>query len=168
MIVTVVYQLSNVPSGRAGVRSTLRAMSKLVRAYKAAPLVRETALSIVKNIPSKNWPAEIAAIHRYVCDTIRYTKDIRGVETLQSPVQTLRLKQGDCDDHSILIASLLEAISHPTRFVAIGSVPDSYSHVFTETKVGPNWLAVETPMVGWPCGRRPKPGKGNKPMVEHN
>ncbi len=53
-------------------------------------------------------------LHRFVRDNIRYIKDIRDVETVAYPDITLQQGQGDCDDKSVLLASLLESIGHPT------------------------------------------------------
>lgn len=93
-------------------------------------------------------------IHRFVRDRIRYVKDIKGVETLQSPEKTLEIGQGDCDDKSVLVGALLESIGHPVRFKAIGFIPGVFSHVLPETKIGSKWIAVET-TEPWPLGRLP-------------
>lgn len=159
------YNLQSIPGGRAGTRTTLKLMSDLTKKYKASKAARELALAITRNLPGKNWAQEVAAVQNFVRNHIRYTKDIRGVETLQTPVQTLRLKAGDCDDHSTLVASLLEALGHPTRFVAVGFEPGRFHHVFTETKIGSKWVAVET-TEPYKLGQRP-PGIRNI-MTHHN
>ena len=72
-------------------------------------------------------------------------RDVNGVETLQTPLVTMEIKQGDCDDQSVLLASLLESIGHPTRFVAIKqNFFGPYVHVYTETRIGPKWYPLET------------------------
>ena len=79
-------------------------------------------------------------------------RDVRGVETLATPLVTMQTGQGDCDDKSVLLAALLESLSHPTRFVAVGSAPDEYNHVFVESRLGPHWISAETtePVdIGW-------------------
>jgi len=162
---TTTYNLTGIPNGEAGVRATLRHMAKITKKYKTAPAVRELALSLTHDLPQKKWAAEAARIHAFVRDEIRYIKDIRGCETLQTPVQTLRIGQGDCDDKSMLAAALLESIGHPTRFVAVGFQPGNFSHVFPQTKIAGKWVTLETtePV---PFGRTPKGIKST--MVEHN
>lgn len=160
------YTLQEIPSGPDGIRATLRIMSQVTKKYKAAPAVRELALKLTKDLPQKKWLLEAARIHEFARDRIRYVKDIRGIETIQTPVQTLRIGQGDCDDKSTLIASLLESLGHPTRFLAVGfSGPNSYSHVFPETKIGGKWVALEA-TEPWPLGKRPSGVKAV--MVQHN
>lgn len=132
-------------------------MRLLVRDGKRNPAVRQAASELVQGLRQKDWLAEIRAIHSFVQNRIRYTRDIRGVETLQIPERTLLNEMGDCDDKSVLAASLLEAIGHPTRFAAVAFQPGRFSHVFPETKLSANdkWIAVETTepvTLGW----RPK------------
>ncbi len=145
-------QYRSIRNGINGTRDTLRLMSRVVKRSKKHPIIRELATRIVRNVPGKNYPAELQAIQTWVKNNIRYTQDVRGVETLQYPAVTLQMGQGDCDDHAILVASLLEAIGKPTRFIAIGFQPNQCAHVLTEARVGTNWLTVETtePVpVGW-------------------
>jgi transglutaminase-like putative cysteine protease len=161
------YILSSIPNGAQGVRATLREMSRIVKAYKSNPQIRELAVNLTANLPPKNWRAEVNAIFCFVRDYIRYVKDIQGVETLHTPDNLLRLRSGDCDDKSILSATLLASIGHPTRFIACGFLGDgSYSHVFTQTKIAGKWVTLECTMGEWPLGKTPK-GITNY-MKQHN
>lgn len=153
------------PSGIAGVRATLNEMRKMVRDYKKSDQVRSLAAEIVAPLQQKNFMGEIKRLHAYVRDNVRYLRDINGVEVLQSPPETMRRGYGDCDDKAILLAAMLEAIGHPTRFVAIGKAPGKFTHVYVETRNGPNWIALETtePVeAGW------QPQNVLARMVAHN
>ena len=158
--------LAQIPNGAAGTRATLRIMSKIVRHYKRQIPIRELALSLVRDLPGhKNWIGQIKRVHAFVRDSIQYVRDVRGVETVQTPDKTLEYGQGDCDDQAVLLASLLESIGHPTRFVAMkGSTFGPFVHVFTETKVGNQWIPLET-TENFEAGR---PMKTAGRMVEHN
>lgn len=153
-----------IPSGAQGVRATLKMMAKIARQYKTNPHIRELALQLTRDLPPKKWTAEVGRIHQFVRDDIRYIKDVAGVETLQTPVQTLRIGQGDCDDKSMLVAALLLSIGHPVLFMAVGFVPGHYSHVLPFTKIAGKWVAVET-TEPWPLGRVPANVKAR--MKEH-
>jgi len=150
--------LQEIPSGKAGVNTTLKIMRQLVRANKTDISIRELALSLVKGNKQKDWLNEIKNIHEYVRDKIRYVRDIDGIETIQTPERTIYYGQGDCDDKSVLVATLLATIGHPTRFVAIGLQPGSFCHVYVETKIANKWIGVETTEnvpLGWqPSGIR--------------
>lgn len=145
--------LKGIPPGSAGTSATLRYMRQLVEDGKKEPAIRQLALSLVGGLASKDFFGEIRALYNYVRSAIRYVHDINGVETLHTALKVLEKRQGDCDDQSILLASLLESIGHPTRFVAIGFLPGQYIHVYTETKYGPNWIPLETTVdqadIGW-------------------
>ena len=144
-------RIANIPDGVAGVRATLELMAKLARAGKKQLPVRLAALQITQRLPQRGYSEEVAALHAFVRDRIRYVQDVRGVETLQDPVRTLQLRAGDCDDKSVLLAALLESIGHPARFVAVGFRPGEWSHVYVETRAGLRgrrgrsiWLPLET------------------------
>jgi transglutaminase-like putative cysteine protease len=125
------------------------------QAKKRLPVV-ELARSLVRHLPPKDWAGEVEALHRFVRDEVRYVRDVRGVETIAIPEYTVATGQGDCDDKGVLLASLLEAIGHPARFTAIGFKPNAFNHVFVETKIGPQWIALETtePVeMGWRPGK---------------
>lgn len=157
--------LARIPDGRAGVLVTLQLMRRLARAAKKSLPVRLLSLELTNGSAQKDWIGEVRALHVFVRDRIRYVRDIRGVETLQTPEKTLELQQGDCDDKSTLLASMLESIGHPTRFVAVGFRPGRFSHVYVETKIGPKWIAAETtePVdLGW------SPRNVQSTLIVHN
>ncbi|MES9855941.1 MAG: transglutaminase-like domain-containing protein [Sedimenticola sp.] len=148
----ITSNLQMIPSGPEGVYETLKIMKNITRQGKKDIAIRTKAMNLTRGLGQKDFLGEIKNIHRFVRDNIRYIKDIRGVETIATPEITMRLGQGDCDDKSVLMASLLESIGHPTRFVAVGFSPRNYSHVFVETKLANRWVGLETtePVeVGW-------------------
>ncbi len=141
-----------IPKGRAGIVETLNLMRGLVRESKKSLAIRTTALSLVQDLEQKDFQSEIEEIFFFVRDGIRYVKDVNGVETLQYPQITLQLKQGDCDDKSTLLASLLESIGHKTRFKAVGFSPGKFSHVFVQAFYQGKWVSLDATMdrpLGW-------------------
>jgi Transglutaminase-like superfamily len=141
-----------IPDGEQGVFETLKLMGRCVIKYKSRPDIRLLAMSLVSGLPQKNYKMEAEAIMHFVQKRIRYLKDVRGVETIQSPVKTLQLGQGDCDDKSTLAATLLEAIGHRTRFVVVGQLPGIFSHVYVETEIWGKWVPMELTQdrpLGW-------------------
>lgn len=145
-------QLSNLAGGLPGINQTLQVMRSLVNRYKINPKVRELALSVIANLPQKDFENEINKLFEFVKYRIRYVRDIAGVETVQTPVKTLQYAAGDCDDKAVLLATLLESIGHVTRFHAVGFKPDHISHVLLEVKRGGEWIALDTTepvKMGW-------------------
>lgn len=145
--------LGELPPGEGGTKATLQLMSRIVRRYKRSPEVRESALSLISDLLQKDRRGEVNAVFTFVRDHIRYVRDIRGLETVQTPPVTLDLAAGDCDDKSTLLAAMLESIGFATRFVAVGhSSPNSYSHVYVEVLMGSTWVPLDATMphpVGW-------------------
>ena len=145
-------ELGLIPSGPAGIAETLRVMRRLAREGKTDIQVRTIAARTVQGCDQKDFACEVASVHAFVRDEIRYLLDVDGVETVQAPRVTLQMRAGDCDDKSTLLAAMLLAIGHPCRFVAIGFQPQIYEHVYVETKIGERWIPLETtePVeVGW-------------------
>lgn len=148
-------RLAGIPDGIEGVRATLAVMAGIVRRWRHRAEMTEFARSIVAEIPEKDHAAEMAAIFAFVRDGVRYTMDTNGVERLQTPDYTLRVRQGDCDDQSILLAALLESVGIPARFTAIGFSPDYFEHVYVEASPDfSNWIALD-PTERVPAGWAP-------------
>lgn len=157
--------LAEVSDGIAGVRQTLRLMSRIVRYYKSQPEIRDVAISLTGQLAGKDFVSEVATIFVYVRDSVRYIMDVDDMETIQTPDVTLSLRAGDCDDKSVLLATLLSSIGHPTRFHAVGFSPNVLEHVFVETKVGTRWVALDATEpydMGW------APPDAVENYLEHN
>ena len=148
--------LKEIPSGPRGTRATLREMAKLVRRYRVNPRIRELALDVVRPVPGhKNFRGQVAALHNFVRSNIQYVRDVNGVETLQTPAKTLEYGQGDCDDQSTLLATLLETVGFRARFRAIKiDASGPFCHVFSEVSLGRGWVPLET-TERWPMGTEP-------------
>jgi transglutaminase-like putative cysteine protease len=119
-------------------------MKTLINQYKLNPTIRLLALKLIEKLPQKDFYAEIEALYSFVKYDIRYVRDIKRIETIQTPVKTLELRAGDCDDKVILLGALLSAIGVKTRLVAVGFEPENYSHVSIEAEYHGKWLNLET------------------------
>lgn len=152
------------PRGQAGARRTLRIMRHMVRECKTDLALRALAMELVKHLPQRDIAGQARVLHAFVRDRIRYVGDIDGVETLHTPRQIVRQAQGDCDDKSLLLATLLASIGQKTRFVAVGYGP-AVSHVLVEVRIGSHWVPLETTEnvgAGW------HPGGITSRIIVHN
>ena len=144
--------LVHISGGASGIDETLAHMARLSRDSRLSMKVRDTALSLIASCGHKDWACQVRAVHAFVRDQIQYVLDPVDVELVQTAERTLELRAGDCDDKTVLLASLLRAIGHPSRYVAIGFEPGVFCHVYLETKIGDDWIPLETtePVeVGW-------------------
>lgn len=134
-------RLVPVPSGVAGITQTLREMRDIVRAYRTNLDVRQTAVNLLFLTPAKNELAEVESLFDYSRDNIRYVRDIHDVETIATPDKTILMGYGDCDDKTVLLASLFESVGYPTRFVVAGySMPGELEHVYLQVLANGTWI----------------------------
>lgn len=143
--------LQYLPPGPAGTRATLQAMAGMVRDYRKNMTVRTLALRIANTVPGhKNFNAVAATLCQWVQAHINYVRDVRDVETVQTPLVTIRLGAGDCDDQATLLATMLESIGYTTRFRAIKlATGGEFEHVVSEylddeSGHGSRWVPLET------------------------
>jgi transglutaminase-like putative cysteine protease len=103
-------------------------------------------------VPQFTDAAEASALFDYVQKRIRYVKDVVGVETISDPLTTLNRMVGDCDDKATLLATLLESVGYPTRFVMAGYHGSAYEHVYLQAFMHGHWVsmdACESQPMGW-------------------
>lgn len=147
--------------GDAGIARTVRYMIAMVEGNEGAanPEIRRAAIDITRNVASRDSAGEINAIQQWVQKNIRFRGEFK--ETIQSPLATLKLEAGDCDDQAQLVAALLKSIGHKTRFRTIAvdrTAPDQFSHVYTEVldRTTGQWVPVETTIPGVRAGWAPQ------------
>jgi hypothetical protein len=146
-----------IPKGYQGTKRTLEHMSQLIRAGTRDFHVRQKAIDILleRKVRPKDYLGEIKALFEWVQSNIRYTRDPFRVELLHSPRRMLELRAGDCDDISVVLAAMLEALGHPTRLVLVGPNPLRpllFSHVYIEVCCRGRWIALDATMpfpMGW-------------------
>ncbi len=149
---------------------TVRDMVSAARIYAAHPQVRGATAQALAHLPPNASTEERAkGLFWFVKRKIRFTSD-QGLlanafgldhldkELLISPdtLLSMRTPMGDCDDYSLLLASMLLSAGLPASYVTVaanGKEPHVYSHVYTKTYVpgrGDYCLdASHGPFPGW-------------------
>lgn len=114
-------------------------MRQLARSRAKEPAIRALAMNIIQQagVASHNYRDEALAIGRYIQANMRYLRDIDGVEQLQDPMLMLQSLQkgnamGDCDDMSLMIATLLISIGAQPYFrtVRYKGAMGPYNHIY--------------------------------------
>ena len=158
--------LEKIPAGAAGTRITVQRMQELIRGSLRAQSLRLKALDILRSfgVDSHAPGAAARALFYWVRSNIRYVNDPIGIETVQAPEVTLRLRAGDCDDHATAIAALALSVGIPARLVVIGCDAEHFEHVFAELKTDGDWMPADTtrPL---PYGT-PAPGLGARKVFD--
>lgn len=122
-----------------------------VEGYDAIQTV-ELATAFVQSLP-------------YTADSVTTPYD----EYPRYPVETLVDKGGDCEDTSILLASLIHSlgydvvlIAYPGRHMAVGVLAGDGIQGSYYDYQGEKYYYIETTDVGWPIGQLPEEYKGSK------
>lgn len=146
--------LQRAPGGLAGNFHTIKLMRAAVNAAKVDPVMIQKAIDIIYLQPQMNEDAEVSALFEYVRDRIRYVRDVVGIETLADPRMTMLRMVGDCDDQSALLATLLECVGYPTRFVMAGYHSRDFEHVYVQALAREEWVSMD-PTERYPLGWEP-------------
>jgi hypothetical protein len=152
--------LGRIPKGYAGTKRTVEHIKALIRGGAKDFFVRQKAIDILleRGVRPKDYRGEIKALFEWVQQNIRYTKDPFRVEVLHSARRMLELRAGDCDDMTILLGDMLEAIGHPVRIVLAGPDPlrpRLFSHVYLEVYDKGRWIPLD-PTMPYPMGWAPR------------
>jgi len=115
-----------------------RVLGRIIQQHRIHPVIRETAMTILRGagVPSRNDPAEITAIYDWEKQNIRYTYDPAWQDVFASPLWTLKVRAGDCDDMVTLLGSFLESVGHPVDIKIAGYNPEGFSHVYLLAQQG--------------------------------
>jgi hypothetical protein len=150
------------PSGDAGVRLTITHMERVALGKEGAlnPEVRIWALDVTRDARDRDDRDQATAIYAAVKRVIRFRGEYS--ETIQTPLVTLQVRAGDCDDHATLIAALLRSIGIPARFKTVAVDPTDptrqFSHVYALAGLRrgnriAEWMPMDTTVpyatVGW-------------------
>jgi len=163
-----------IPYGNEGIMVSARKMVELIDKFSAdQENIRWTAEDITRGCASKDYACNAEKVYWWVRRNVKWERDPEGREMIRSPIVTLNRRIGDCDDHAILIASLLRSIGMPVRIVLVATrrwKPKNFNHVFVETQIDipnhetkriePVWLAIDTTPLNqngkyFPFGVRP-------------
>lgn len=106
------------------------------------PEMRKIALKITSKCPERDGLCEARAVYDYVKRNVRYTGDIapiamgaggpvEGIDLYQSARRTIEFGGGDCDDQTILVATLLALNGITPRLrVVKQSRNEDWSHIY--------------------------------------
>ena len=134
------------------IQQTAEKMRDLAWEGQTSPKVRDFALNTLRRVKPKDALSEVAALFYACCKEVHYVGDPIGAEFLQHPDVTIDTSAGDCDDMSILLASVLctsqlQSVGYPCRFKIVGFNNEQVSHVFLETFIDGSWVALD-PVAG--------------------
>jgi hypothetical protein len=139
--------------------NTLSQMSDIINSSATNWALREAACYMIGETAQKDEWAEAEAIYHWVQNHSRYVKDPQSIEMLQSPLVALDkwskdiTWQGDCDDFSILLGSLLKSIGYPYNLrIASYSQDLVPGHVYGLVGLYNEWYPIDGIQLGAQVG----------------
>jgi transglutaminase-like putative cysteine protease len=128
----------------------------LVENFCRVPAVREFAVSILRadQVGDNKLAAQVRSILYYVSHQMVYVRDPAGGEYVISPLWIIEQWKagqrvyGDCDDHVLVLNSLLQSIGFETRVVGVKINETTYfDHVISQVLIDNDWQDLD------PCNK---------------
>lgn len=147
--------------GEKGTAQTIALMRHLVNDALNDSTFVNKAIEIVRSVPAFDELGEVHALYDWVKRNIRYTKDPVTKEKLYPPRELLKIRAGDCDDISMLLAAFLLAIGTPARWITVSvnfDNPQEFSHIYPEAEVptgSSQWIALDAARLDSEFGKEP-------------
>jgi len=151
----------SIPSGDAGIASTLDVMVRAAREGSRQPSLIAWAQDAVRGVPARDTDREASAIFEAVRGVFRYTRDPVTVELVKTPEVVLRelsergVVTGDCDDYVTFLISALLAVGIEAEPVVVAeNARSTYTHVLVRYLGPRGWVSLD-PITNHPAGWAP-------------
>lgn len=126
-------------------------LNDLALRYAQEPFVREfTTHRLANKTRNNDIDGQVRQVTSFVRDNLRYVADPLGTEYVISPVILLQeIMRGerpaaDCDDHVLLLNSMLGSLGIETRPIGVKLYTDDhYDHVISTVKVARGWIDID-------------------------
>lgn len=143
-----------IPDGLPHGEAIVNHLQGFVDQFGRDPVVRAAALSILTSRRDNDQAAHAAALLAWVKSRMRYLGDPDGAEWVISPLVSLEnirrdgTTYGDCDDHVVLLGSLLQSIGIRVVVQAVKLAPGpDWDHVILAANIHGAWRDMD------PCAK---------------
>lgn len=100
-----------------------------VKRVEVSPALKTVTDRVVSAGCGSEKICQAKAAYYFVRDELNYVNDPNAYEYVKGPLESLQSTAGDCDDASVLLASMLNSIGVKTRFVFMPG------HVYIEADI---------------------------------
>lgn len=149
-------------------KRTLQVLSKLRDKYAQNIEIRRAAERIVAGVVGNDrTDAFTDRVLQFVKDRVQYMRDPLAWEYVKTPnimleqIRSSGYASGDCDDHVLLMNTILDTLGIRTAFVAVminGS--NTFNHVISSVYISGHWVDLD------PCAKAvPQPFFGTRLVV---
>jgi len=141
---------SGVPDSHA----ILQHLDYFKQVYLRHGVVRLATVKVLDGLDNNDVDGQIERIFEFVKEHMIYVRDPIASEYVISPVRHLRsiaqygTTRGDCDDHALLLNSMLGSIGIKTKFVGVKLKSNRFNHVISSVLTKSNgWVDLD------PCAK---------------
>ncbi len=126
-------------------------MNRLASQFGQMPYVREFTVSLMMNVADNDIKHQVVRVVNWVKQNIKYISDPSMSEYLVSPARLIQLREagqpamGDCDDHVLLVNSMLASIGIPAIAVGVKLVGPEFDHVICGVMLDDQGLTLIDP-----------------------
>ncbi len=130
----------------------LQLLDYFKKQYARSPIAREFAVSVLlaNQVANNDIPRQVELLTNTVKEQLTYVADPEGSEYVISPlrlIQSIRehgAAYGDCDDHALLLNTLLSSVGIRTRFLGVKiHGADRFNHVISSALVRGQWQDID-------------------------
>lgn len=150
------FEVETLPKGDAGVDRTVQRMMDLAKSASMDPRFIGFAQSISLGGGRKDSLDVLDSVLKFVRGHWTFRRDPVHMELVKTPdrllteFKTRGIMVGDCDDASVLVASLATALGYPARFVVLqrNSRGKFFDHIYVQALVGKDWIGLDGVALG--------------------
>lgn len=124
------------------------------RVYMRDPYVRYVTVGLFPCMANNDISEQVTIIVDFVKSRLTYVRDPEGAELVQSPVRLIKEIMsigrafGDCDDHALLLNTMLGSVGISSRFVGVKTKNSpKYNHVISSVRLKDRWIDID------PCSK---------------
>lgn len=119
----------------------------MVEKYSGHPLLIDVTARIIEKarVPARDPKALARAVQLFSARKIKFFRE--WPERFASPLRTIVWGLGDCDDKSILVASMLRGFRMPIRLKRLAlTLPNGerVAHIYPQALIDGEWVALES------------------------
>jgi len=115
------------------------------------PIIKQIATTIAGSSCEQSRVCQAKAIYYFVRDNIEYVSDPVAKEYIESPIEILQTRGGDCESGTLLLAALEEAIGIDSEVVLIPGhayLRIKLSDALNKYKIDEDWVYLD-----WTCNK---------------
>jgi transglutaminase-like putative cysteine protease len=136
---------------RPDAESIVAYLNDMADQFGRSVYVREfTQKYVLGNVGDNAIQSHLEKIRAFVMDRVKYVRDPTGAEYIISPVKMLSeilqtgSSRGDCDDHVLLLNSMLNSVGFKTRVAGVKINGSSlFNHVISQVYFAGAWLDID-------------------------